>query len=227
VSALAVQTIADDRLNIVPRCYRLGAPQDDDFLQELVSAMEPCHTRVPAVAGTRHGSPEVGAILTMANVTWPWVYVMHVGNCRCYLQRNTALEQLTTDHTLAQQLVDTGVLPAHEGATSRLSTVLWNALGGGLDDLRPEVYRARLHVGDTLLLCTDGLPTHVPDGDIQALPQAQSGELRAAMSLSRLRQRLGKRDEAHALLAPVYGWFTEGFDTADLQEAKALLDELS
>jgi predicted ATPase len=48
-----------------------------------------------------------------------------------------------------------------------------------------------------------------------------------AMSLSRLWQRRGKRGEALELLAPVYGWFTEGFDTADLQEAKALLEELS
>jgi hypothetical protein len=64
------------------------------------------------------------------------------------------------------------VPPAHEGATSRLSTGLWNALGGGLDDLRPEDDKARLHVGATLLLCTDGLPGHVPDGDIQALLQA-------------------------------------------------------
>ena len=46
------------------------------------------------------------------------------------------------------------------------------------------------------------------------------------MSLSRLRQQQGKRTEASNLLAPIYGWFTEGFDTADLQEAKALLEEL-
>ena len=46
------------------------------------------------------------------------------------------------------------------------------------------------------------------------------------MSLSRLWQQQGKRDEARELLAPIYGWFTEGFDTADLQEAKALLEEL-
>jgi predicted ATPase len=56
--------------------------------------------------------------------------------------------------------------------------------------------------------------------------QATSLELRAAMSLGRLWQQQGKRTEAYALLAPVYGWFTEGFDTADLQEARALLDEL-
>jgi predicted ATPase len=52
-------------------------------------------------------------------------------------------------------------------------------------------------------------------------------ELRAALRLSRLWQRQGKRDEARNLLAPTYGWFTEGFDTADLQEAQALLQELS
>jgi len=56
--------------------------------------------------------------------------------------------------------------------------------------------------------------------------QAKSWELRAALSLSRLWQRQGKCQAAHQLLAAVYGWFTEGFDTADLREAKALLDEL-
>ena len=57
--------------------------------------------------------------------------------------------------------------------------------------------------------------------------QARSYELRAAMSLARLWQQQGKRGEARALLAPIYYWFTEGFDTADLQDAQALLDELS
>ena len=57
--------------------------------------------------------------------------------------------------------------------------------------------------------------------------QAKSLELRAATSLARLWQQQGKRPEAHDLLAPVYSWFTEGFDTADLQEAKALLDALA
>jgi len=56
--------------------------------------------------------------------------------------------------------------------------------------------------------------------------QAKSLELRAAMSLSRLWQRQGQRQEVCSLLAPIYGWFTEGFDTADLQEARALLEEL-
>ena len=57
--------------------------------------------------------------------------------------------------------------------------------------------------------------------------QARSLELRAAMSLSRLWRRQDKRSAARQTLAEVYGWFTEGFDTPDLQEAKALLDDLS
>jgi class 3 adenylate cyclase/predicted ATPase len=61
---------------------------------------------------------------------------------------------------------------------------------------------------------------------VARVQQAKSWELRAAMSMARLWRDLGKRDEAHALLAPVYGWFTEGFDTLDLKEAKVLLDEL-
>ena len=56
--------------------------------------------------------------------------------------------------------------------------------------------------------------------------QAKSWELRAATSLARLRRQQGKHQEAYDLLAPVYHWFTEGFDTADLQDAKALLNEL-
>jgi predicted ATPase len=58
-------------------------------------------------------------------------------------------------------------------------------------------------------------------------PQAKSWELRAAMSMARLWRDQGERNEARELLAPMYGWFTEGFDTRDLKEAKALLEELS
>jgi predicted ATPase len=91
-----------------------------------------------------------------------------------------------------------------------------------------EIYRLR---GVVLLRQTMPQPEEAETWLQRALAvarrqQAKSLELRAAMSLVRLWQQQGKRTEAYALLAPISGWFTEGFDTADLQEAKALLEDL-
>ena len=92
-----------------------------------------------------------------------------------------------------------------------------------------EIYRLR----GILLLRQPGTPQTEAEAcfqqahDVARHQQATSWELRAAMSLARLWQHQGKRAEAYELLAPIYGWFSEGFDTADLVEAKALLDELT
>lgn len=109
--------------------------------------------------------------------------------------------------------------------------VAFEASGWG--DMLPEAYRLQ---GELLLRRAGGAEgTSAPPGTAQAeacfqqalaiarRQQARSWELRVAMSLARLWQQQGKRDAAYALLAPVYGWFREGFDSADLQEARALL----
>jgi predicted ATPase len=92
-----------------------------------------------------------------------------------------------------------------------------------------EVYRLR---GVVLLLQPGTLPAEAETWlrralDIARRQEAKSLELRAAMSLCRLWRQQGKQAEARALLAPIYHWFTEGFDTADLQEAKTLLEDLA
>jgi predicted ATPase len=100
---------------------------------------------------------------------------------------------------------------------------------GGRGDMLTEVYRLqgeflqRQDVPDVALadVCFQQALT------VARRQQAKSWELRAAMSLARLWQSQDKRQEAYDLLAPIYGWFTEGFNTADLLEAKALLDALA
>ena len=89
------------------------------------------------------------------------------------------------------------------------------------------------HVKGELLLAQN--PSDVAEAErcfrtaieIARRQSARSAELRATTSLARLLAKQGNRDEARTMLAEIYGWFTEGFDTADLKDAKALLDELS
>jgi predicted ATPase len=101
-----------------------------------------------------------------------------------------------------------------------------------VEEMDERVFEAELHriVGDALLSMQRQGEAEVEFTCALAIARAQhakSWELRAATSLARLWRSQGKVREARELLAPVYGWFTEGFDTRDLKEAKALLEELA
>jgi predicted ATPase len=96
------------------------------------------------------------------------------------------------------------------------------------DSEAPELYRIR---GELLLAVSAEHQDEAEASlrralDIARRQQAKSPELRATMSLARLLDKQGKRDEASAMLEAIYGWFTEGFGTADLKEAKILLEQL-
>jgi predicted ATPase len=142
---------------------------------------------------------------------------------------------LATGQTLSQpyHLVLLAEVVGHAGQAEEGMRLLAKALtafkGIGRGDMLTEAYRLQ-----GALLLRQAVPDTAQAEACfqQALAiarqqQAKSWELRAAMSLSRLWQQQGKCQEACELLAPIYGWFTEGFDTAGLQEAKALLEEIS
>jgi predicted ATPase len=141
---------------------------------------------------------------------------------------------VAVEHELArpQFLVSFAEAAGHVGQVAEGLHLLAEALtaleASGRGDLLAEVYR----LWGTLLLRQETSDVAQAEACFQQAltiarrQQARSWELRAAISLSRLWQTKGKRHVAQALLAPIYGWFTEGFNTADLQEAKALLDQL-
>ena len=93
--------------------------------------------------------------------------------------------------------------------------------------LRGELLLQQVNSGQISNLDTDAEASFRKAIEIASRQQAKSLELPATMSLARLLRDTGRRDEARAMLAEIYNWFTEGFDTADLKEANALLDELS
>jgi protein phosphatase len=173
-SALAIRAITRYLLNTMPWFFRLDGKLEDDLREELAGALERARDEVQQDA-TRHGLKGMGTTLTMAYVLWPRLYVVHAGDSRCYLLRDGELRQLTTDHSMAQQLVDQGAMGQQEADDSQWTHVLYNAIvADGSSELSPEVYKARLRGGDTLLLCTDGLTKHVPEERIVELLNGQA-----------------------------------------------------
>jgi predicted ATPase len=115
-----------------------------------------------------------------------------------------------------------------DGALALFDSALEAALSTGERWYEPELLRlkAEMLFAQGRQPATAAEPCLTEAISIAQKQEAKFWELRAAMALAQVWARLGRRVEARELLAPVYGWFTEGFDTRDLKEAKALLDEL-
>jgi protein phosphatase len=176
-SALAVETLTHYLLNTMPWFFRLHAGSDADLPEELRAALEQCQKRIEEAASTDPQRAHMGTTLTMAYLLWPRLYVVHAGDSRCYLMRGGRLEQVTRDHTVAQRMVDQGVLEPEQAEGSRWSHILYNCIGGGSSQLSADVYKATLQMGDSLLLCTDGLSKVAPEAQVRdLLARRQSAE---------------------------------------------------
>lgn len=144
----------------------------------------------------------MGTTLTAAYLAWPHAYILHVGDSRCHLLRAGQLQQITTDHTIAQELLTAKSLSHGQAATSALRHVLVNTVGGlRHKQLFVESHILRLAAGDQLLLSTDGLNLHVDDGLImEALLAEETVEVRVR-SLIEMAKAQGGRDNVTVLLA--------------------------
>jgi protein phosphatase len=165
-SSLAVDAVTRYVLNTMPWFFGLREDHDDDLREQLTAALERCQERIEQEASAHSERHAMGTTLTLAYLLWPRLYVVHAGDSRCYVLRGGRLQQVTKDHTMAQRMVEAGVLAPEEAPGSRLGHVLWNCVGGGTHDLYAEVRKVSLAVGDTLLLCTDGLTAGVPDAQL-------------------------------------------------------------
>lgn len=132
------------------------------FIEDLRGLFRDAHERILRESAKNAEQRGMGTTLTMAHLAWPRMYVAHAGDSRCYLIRNGVAKQLTTDHTLARQMVESGGLKPEEEADSKWSNVLWNVLGGNADgEAIAEVRRTDLRSGDVIVLCSDGLHRYV------------------------------------------------------------------
>jgi protein phosphatase len=153
-----------------------------------------CHARIQ-VDVVKHPDLEgMGTTLTLAYVVWPKLFVVHAGDSRCYLQRDARLIRLTTDQTIAQQLVDAGFLAAGEAEHHKYSHVLTSAVGGRSNSLEPMARKLYMKSGDALLLCSDGLTRDVPEPQIAEIMAASGSAVAATKELVSAAIKAGGRD---------------------------------
>ena len=157
-------------------CYYAATTGDDrDFFAALQDGALQCHSEI-----LRRGEEDpdyrgMATTLTLYLGHWPRAYLLQVGDSRCYLLRGDKLTQISRDQTMAQELIDAGVMRPSDTAGTRLEHTLSSSIGGR--QTAPVVTRFELTWDTVVLLCSDGLTRHVPDERIaQRLRETRSSK---------------------------------------------------
>src|SRR6187549_3288415 len=155
-SQSAVRAVADYLIHVLPCASAMSAALSADSRNslhgvraKLASALLIGDEAIRSEASTGSGEARMGTTLTLAVMTGLVLYVAHVGDSRCYLFRNGTLRQLTSDHTVANQIAQMG---GNVNEAAQLNHILWNCLGGGDGTFpQPEVLKHELAPGDSVL----------------------------------------------------------------------------
>jgi PPM family protein phosphatase len=148
------------------RCYYASNAEDDEeFLDALREAALQGHE---SLLRRGESDPEyrgMATTLTLYLGVWPRSYLLQVGDSRCYILEQGELTQITRDQTMAQELIDLGVMKAQDAKNTRLAHTLSSSIGGR--QTAPVVTRRESKWGNVALLCSDGLTHHVSDERIR------------------------------------------------------------
>ncbi|HET7632380.1 MAG TPA: protein phosphatase 2C domain-containing protein [Gemmatimonadaceae bacterium] len=158
-SRFAVQAIASYVARSAEAFYAADATEPETFARVLEEAALHCHTDLLAHAANAGKAGRLATTLTLWLGLWPQAYVLQVGDSRCYLYRDGQLTQISRDQTMAEDLIQKGILTHDQAARSRWADILSSAIGG--PEAAPVVTRVVRKWGTIVLLCSDGLTKHV------------------------------------------------------------------
>jgi protein phosphatase len=164
-SRLAVEAVTRYIAQSVQCYYASHGESDELFLASLQDAAAQCHEDLLELGRDQPDLEGMATTLTLWLGVWPRAYLLQVGDSRCYLLRDGELTQLSRDQTMAQELVDAGVLARAEASRTRWAHTLSSAIGGRQS--APIVTRLEQEWGTVGLLCSDGLTRHVSDDRIR------------------------------------------------------------
>jgi protein phosphatase len=212
-SALAIDSVETFILETFKWFAQCKGKEQDQVLADFQSALGHANARVRAEAAERPELHGMGTTLTLAYSLNDELFVAHVGDSRCYLCRHGILYRLTRDHTLVEEMVRHGALPAEEAAQHRWRHVITNAVGGDSAEVKVEVHKVHLEGDDRVLLCSDGLTNMVAEQEINHVLQTEAEPEHACRRLVARANEAGGKDNTTVVLAH--------FRTANQPEEKA------
>ena len=202
-STLAVDGVSNYILNTMDWCFHLTDENDSHFMEQLKSSFSHSQNIIDAESEAIPQRRGMATTLTMAYIHWPQLYVVHVGDTRCYLIRDRSIQQLTTDHTVAELVrtaeADMDTTPV--SASSPLNHALWNVVGGQEPELHPQVEKYELRSGDALLLCSDGLTGYMSDQELLDGISQDRSSTEICHEFIQLANSRGGKDNITAVLA--------------------------
>ena len=197
-SRLALATVTQYVASSMRSYHAAGAASDKEFYEALTGAAYEAHAAVREKAASDPGA-KMATTLTLAVAVFPWLYVTQVGDSRCYVYWDGKLNQVTRDQTIAQGLVDQGLMPADRASQSPFSHVLSSAIGG--DEAMPVVSRVEIPRGCVVFLATDGLTKHVTDAEIAAELERMESSEQACRTLLQMALERGGSDNISMISA--------------------------
>ncbi len=193
-SALALDSVETFILGTFQWFAKFKGSEQDQVLADFQNALGQANARVLVEAAERPELHGMGTTLTLAYCLNDVLFVAHVGDSRCYLRRHGVLYRLTRDHTLVEDMVRRGELPADQAAQHRWRHVITNVVGGSAADLTVEVHRLHLEGGDRVLLCSDGLTEMLSADDVSHVLQTEAEPEQACRRLVTRANEAGGRD---------------------------------
>ncbi|MGI9519602.1 MAG: PP2C family protein-serine/threonine phosphatase, partial [Pirellulaceae bacterium] len=199
-SKLAIDATTRFLLNSMHWLFDPRQPEVERFVEDLKEAALFTHGIVRKDAETVPHHTGMGTTLTLACIIWPMLYVMHVGDSRCYVMHKNDLVLLTRDQTFAQYLLDSGALSSEQFKSSPLKHVLISAIGGS-DQPTAAVYQQPLDNVDRLLLCSDGVTGHWSDEELKELLRSNKSPNEICDEIVRVANERGGHDNITVITA--------------------------
>jgi len=198
VGELASRTAVEYVLSALPR--ELETAKNKKEIEDVLHLIiEKANVRVYLESLDNKEFQGMGTTLTIA-VLRDWrLYVSHIGDCRVYLMHGSTLDRLTVDHTLVQELVDSGSITEEEAMTHPKRHVLLKSLGVN-EYMSPDTYSFDISEGDLILMCTDGLYGYVEETEIRTILRRHKDLDACAGQLVGAANRMGGKDNVTVIL---------------------------